>query len=301
METGETSKELSNNSFEAQFSRKEKLETSFGLVEIVDIKPLDYSNEPPILLALGWGETPTTHQGTLRTIFNEKRRCIAIKYPRFIHGDKSDVGQPKVEIEKAQAILDVLNIKGIATTDVIAHSEGAINAIIAASSAPEKFSSIVFVGPAGLIGKDNLPSLALRFTKMLSFEGLRFITGKDNKRKILLTAAWESFKSLKNPVRSLKEGSAIAASDIYRALADLQELGVSISIIHGVDDSVFPMAKLRKTAKEKGGLDVTGFYSVKGNHREISVNPERYASLAVDALNALSRKKFRAKPSVPNP
>lgn len=292
METSEFQPESVNSSFETQFSKKEKLETSVGLAEIVDIKPLDYSSEPPILLAVGWGETPITHQGTLRTIFNEKRRGIAIKYPRFIHGDRSDTSQPKVEIEKAQAILDVLNTKGIATADIIAHSEGAINAIIAATSAPEKFRNIVFIGPAGLIGKDKLPSLALRFAKMLFREGKRFLS-EGNKRKTLLMAAWESLKySFKNPTRALKEGSAIAASDIYESLANLQKQGINVSIIHSVDDSVFPMDKLLETAKEKGGLDVTGFYSVKGNHREISVNPRQYAALAVDALKGLQRKRL---------
>ena len=45
-----------------------------------------------------------------------------------------------------------------------------------------------------------------------------------------------------------------------------------------------------ETAKEKGGMDTIGFYSVKGDHREISVHPEKYAALAVNALEDLTKR-----------
>src|SRR3989344_5336699 len=93
-----------------------------------------------------------------------------------------------------------------------------------------------------------------------------------------------------NPLRTLAEARVISASDIYESLLKLREQGIGVSVVHAVDDTLFPMEKVLETAKEKGGMDTIGFYSVKGDHREISVHPEKYTALAVDALENLSNK-----------
>ncbi len=66
---------------------------------------------------------------------------------------------PKEEVRKALNILGVLEEKDVEKTDVIAHSEGAVNTLIAASLYPEKFRNIVLFGPAGLIGEDTFTRL----------------------------------------------------------------------------------------------------------------------------------------------
>lgn len=258
--------------------------------EVIDLQPPEASSPVPILLIQGWGETPVTHEQTLNTIVNNKRRALTIKFPRRGKMEKAE-DYPAVELNKAQSVLAAIDEKGIEKVDVIAHSEGALAAIIAADLEPEKFKNIVFFDPAGLIGKDSTVKLATRFVYMLLKDGARFAKGEGS-RKEKIKAALEAVKYFaSNPKRSFQEASAMANSDIYDMLGNLRELGIKISVIHGVDDTVFPIKRILSTAQQKGGMDTIGFYSTKGDHREISIHPEKYTALAVNALNDLEKKK----------
>lgn len=277
-------------SFEQKFSETEKLQTKSGSVEVSDIVPENNSDQVPVILVSGWGGTPVTHKDTLRVIHVNKRRAIALKFSRTGGEIQSEKNYPQSELNKAEALLAVIDQKGLTKVDAIAHSEGAIVVVIAAEIAPEKFRNIVFVDPAGLIGKDNPSKLVARFGLMLAKDSLRSLNVLDFKMGNRLRAAREAVKYLaKNPVRSIQEASDISAADIYEILTFLKKSAIGVSIIHGVNDTIFPMKALLRTAEKRGGIDTTGFYSVKGDHMEVSVHPEKYAALAIDALNGLKR------------
>jgi len=270
--------------------QKEQVRRVAGDLEITDILPETLKDEIPIVVLPGWGETPATHKDTLNTIASLKRRAIAINVPR-LGGVRTEDGYPRSEYNKAIALIDTLNKKELKTVDLIAHSEGAIPAIIATLNNPERFRSIVFVDPAGLIGGDAIPKLAARFAGMLAKDALRMAKVPVNKKLNMLRAVREATKSfLANPPRGVQEVNTIAASDIYEMLTALKEVGIKVSVIHGINDSLFPIEKVLQTAKEKSSMDTIGFYSVKGDHREISVHPEKYTALAVNALENLSKK-----------
>ncbi|HLA03673.1 MAG TPA: alpha/beta hydrolase [Patescibacteria group bacterium] len=274
---------------------KEKIERVVGTLEVTDItpKPENLKDRVPVLLIPGWAETPKTHDDTVKTIANEGRRIITIKIPR-IGGVKPEGGYSEAEYTKARALVDTLNKKGIKTTDIIAHSEGALSAIIAAEiftqeSQPQRIRNIVFVEPVGLIGKDHLRNLMGRWGKMVAKDTGRFFRG--SRKKNMSRAFAEAIKyAAKNPIRTLAEAGVVSASDIYKSLSDLKKNGIGVSVIHAVDDTLFPMEKVLEIAKEKGGMDTIGFYSVKGDHREISVHPEKYAVLAVNALEDIAKR-----------
>lgn len=276
----------------------EKIGRVAGDLEVTDITPENLKDEVPVLLVPGWSETPTTHTNTLQTIAAEGKRVIAVKIPR-IGGVKPEGDYPEAEYTKARALVDTLNKKEIKTVDIIAHSEGALSATIAAEifasqNQPERIRNIVFVEPVGLIGTDRLKNLVGRWGSMMAKDTARFARGSVNDKRNLLRASNEATKYVvSNPLRTIREGKSIAASDIYGSLSRLEELGIKTSVIHAVDDTLFPMERVLETAKEKGSLDTTGFYSVKGDHREISVHPEKYAALAVNALDALRAKDSR--------
>lgn len=276
--------------FERQYANIERVNSQAGHIEIVDVTPQVMKDQTPILLASGWGETPTTHKDTLKTIFSEGRRAINLKFPRISARTISFNEYPTVEVNKAVALIEALDSKGIKQVDIIAHSEGAINAIILAQLEPGMVRNLVLVDPAGLVGQDNVAKLATRFSFMLLKDSVRNITDP-KKASNRLRAAKESAKYfLRNPKLALQEAHAISQADIYEMLTNLRQQGVGISIMHGVDDTVFPMNKLLDEAKRKGGVDTIGFYSVKGDHRQVSVHPERYTALAVNALENLARR-----------
>lgn len=160
------------------------------------------------------------------------------------------------------------------TADVIAHSDGAVNTVIAATLYPQKFRNIVLFGPAGLMGQDTF---------------IRLLKGFAQQKEVTATALKEAVKYFaKNPVRAITEGRDLANSQIHEMLYSLHDKGIGIVVISGVDDPAFPMERMQQIVKT-GMLD--GFLSVLGAHGEIGNHPKLYMGAAEEMLTKLEAKK----------
>jgi len=280
----------------ASGSRVETIGRVAGDLKVTDIAPENLKDQVPVIILPGWGETPATHKDSAEIVAKEGRRAITFQVPRIGGAEKQDEHHQS-EYNKARALIDTLNKKEIKQVDIIAHSEGALSAIIAAEifaqeRQPQRIRNIVFVEPVGLIGRDNLAKLVGRWGAMMTKDIGRFVKGSLKDKGNMARAFNEANRYVvSNPIKTVSEARQISSSDIYDSLTHLRELGIQTSVIHAVDDSLFPMEKVMETVKEKGGMDTAGFYSVKGDHREISIHPEKYASLAVNALNDLAKQK----------
>jgi len=181
-----------------------------------------------------------------------------------------------------------LKKKGIEKVDVIAHSEGAINSLIAALLKPGQFRNIVLDKPAGLIGKDSKIALTGRFIKLLLQEAIA--------RPILLTDSTSSIRAgtrtaryiAENYHRVLKEMGAMSSGDITEMMTKLSEHGIKFSIISGVDDPLFPVNRQIRNMRQSNRVPpIKGYYSVIGGHNELSINADQHAALAFNALDDL--------------
>lgn len=278
----------SKESFEDQFSKTEEYKVAGGKAEIVDIQLSDTpKTEVPLLLAPAWACTTETYRPVLKTLAETERRVIGINHPRLggdmdIAPEEAAEKYPYEQVRKALNMLGVLDQKGIEKTDVIAHSEGAVNVAVAAMLYPEKFRNIVFYAPAGLIGEDTFSRLLKGFAgQSKPAESLAGIKVDDD----VTNSAKEALKYLaKNPVRGINEARDIAKSQIHDVLRYLHSKGIGIVVMASVDDPVFPMDRIQKVAKEDM-LD--GFLSVRGGHALLNM----HALAAEKMLTALEKKQ----------
>ncbi len=267
---------------EKQFGRVKKFEVAGGTAEAVDIHPLSPKSEKPVLFAPGWGCTIKTYKTAIETLAQRGRRVVAFNHPRLgdnMSATQREIGQkyPPEQWRRALNILGVLEQIGIEKTDVIAHSDGAVNTVIAATIRPELFRNIVLFGPAGLMGEDTF---------------IRLLAGFGRQKEVTETAVREAIIYFaKNPIRALKEGRDLADSQIHNMLYYLHNKGIGIVVISGGDDPAFPMEQMQKIVKD-GMLD--GFLSVRGAHGEIGAHPELYMKVADEMLTKLESKKTPA-------
>jgi len=96
-----------------------------------------------------------------------------------------------------------------------------------------------------------------------------------------------------NPRHQLESIGVIAKSQIHEIFEILRELGIKISIIHGVDDKLFSMDEVQKHTTSK---TADGFYSVQGTHYEIYLHPEKFTKVINQALDALEALRLKEKP-----
>lgn len=250
----------------------EDIKVEGGVAKTYDYSPNSghLKSEIPLIVAPGCGGTEALYHEDIREFVDAfGRRVITLDHPkRHKHAQSvtSKIGEIKV---KARNILDIIHQKNLEKVDIVAHSRGAIDAILAASEHPEYIRNIVLVAPAGFMKDDSFRKLALRFAQNIFSrrpDSLAHIPLSEQEKKL---ASW-SFKietilhcvygNLLNILEEIKE---IAESHVYEKLGALKEHGVKIIIIAPVDDKVFPIGKLQEMVRSQ---DINGFLSVVGEH-----------------------------------
>lgn len=259
------------SSFEEQFLKREEIRSPGGFVKVVDINRND--NVTPILLSSGWGETLEALKSVVFSIAKIMgRRVFACDYSHLdnIKGYKD--GFPASGYMKAHSFINLLNEKGIDKIDAIAHSEGAINIIIASYLNPERFKKIILVNPSGMMRNDTFYKLVKRFLSETLFEPITLDTAK-----IFLIYIRYMFRVItyvfRNPIQSLREAIGISRFKIFYLLRNIQKNGVRVAIVVNKNDIIFPAWQVKKSARK---AKVKDFYLVEGGHNEIHINPEKF-------------------------
>lgn len=277
------------SSFQNQFDQnREYIETSYGEIDVIDLIP-PQAKEIPVIFAPGWRETPELQQGCLEEVYNTQRRVIAFVHAASTIAIEKDYGDvPAVELQKARTILAILEAKHIKKTDIIAHSEGAINVAIAASLQPEKFRNIVLVTPAGLHGKDSIPRMLFGFARHMSKSGLN---------TNLVIKALKSKKrrntSLKQNIHfALQEGIALTSYDIHPLLINLRKKGIKIAVLCGEKDTVLPFKKVKQHLSKLASEPNYGFdiFTTKPGGHELYLEPKEVMPQVLGLLEQLDLK-----------
>ncbi len=283
MEAGE----LQAPPFEQQFKNRETLNFPEGKITVVDVAPRVLTDQTPVLLVPGWSENYDTYKKTSEVGFNEGRRVITVGQTG--DGKLPDSQEyPEEELRKAHLLLKTLERKRIDKADAIDHSYGAIYGLIAALMKPKQFRNIVLDRPAGFIGKDTKAALTGRFIKLLLQEAIA--------RPMLLTDPTSSIRAggrtaryiAEHHQRVLREMDALTGVDINELIRMLSDQGVKFSVISGVDDPLFPVERQGTNMLKSGYIPpIVGYYSVIGGHNELSIDANRHATLAFNALDNL--------------
>ena len=258
--------------FDQQFNTKKYIHFLGHSISFVDVTPVVLKSSIPIFIAPGWGETPKTFKDLMHLLFDAGFRVISVTHPRqdLKLITKSNIS--RLESQKAEIILTALTYLNVDKVNVVAHSEGAINAVIAAHMTPAVFKDILLVGPGGLVEHEGFLELASRFIGNIIQGGTRVFTGSVA-RAHMMRSGLETFKYfLMNPVMGLLEGSAISTTHLQNFLIDLHSHNISIGLILGTDDIVFPLKKMKSLTD----LPWIDFHSVKGDHSDIYARPENY-------------------------
>ncbi len=289
-----------------QFEHPGKVEVYGGEMEVVDINPEQPKTETPTVFLGGYLTSTESNKGAILKLAGSQRRTLSINEPHGIEPENIHEATeienkmiPNIEFRKVAALLKMIDEKGLDQVDLVAHSEGAIYGAWAAILRPERIRNIVLVDPAGMIGEDSASRIIKGTAVDIAIQTSRIWKkikenpeeGKEAKRRADQVGK-EALKSFaKDPKRSIEAIGAITDSQIEDLLLQIRELGIHISIIHGVDDKYFSMDRVQKVTKEPM---IDGFYSVQGTHNDIAHYPEKYAGLvdkALDALEVLSLKE----------
>lgn len=275
---------------EEQLKDVRTVESYGGQASYVELTPDEVKGDLPVLVAGGWSEGRNALKGTGEELFDNGYHTVLVDHAR--HGKPSAESFDSFDKEthhKANTLQKVLEATNIDKADVIAHSEGSLNAVLAALQNPDKFGSLVLVAPAGMIGSDSIFKLAGRFASKVARGATKDVI--DNPRIAAnLSLGVQSYVA-KNPAKSSSEVSALANTTIDDALAYLRHQGVRVGILQSAKDPVFPANRIKDHVMLDGPYqNVDSYASVanrKAGHDDLLINPERSTLAAVQMLETL--------------
>lgn len=286
-------KKSSGDSFEEQFKHKVTYEFSEGSIKVVDVLPRELVDNVPIILLPGWTENYETYEESLKILYKSGRRGISFEFSQAGGEKINDSDVFEEEYRKAIQINEVLDLKGITEVDEILHSYAALYGSIQILQNPKRVRNVVYDRPMGMAGSENKLLLFARWIRN------RWKEGKLRPRdpKMPTSTRQVSARAMKyiseNIGRAFTEGFDMARFDTNSFINRIADNGVMISLISGTEDLMAPLGRQIKHMEESGkDLPIEGFYAVKGVHNAISIDPEKYTALALDALNGLQARRI---------
>jgi len=269
--------------FQSQFKAKKRIDFHGHPISFVDVVPAVLKSSVPIFIAPGWGETPRTFKDLIHLLFDAGFRVISVTHPRQDLKLITRQNISRLEFQKAEIILTVLKSLGISKVNAIAHSEGAINIVIAAHLHPSMFKDILLAGPGGLVEGEGFLELVSRFIGNMIQGGMRAFIDPVARMNLIMSGV-ETFRYfLMNPVMSLLEGSAISRMHLQGFLTELHENNIRVGIIHGTDDVVFPLKKMKNLID----MQWIDFHSIPGDHSDIYAHPKDYISFFQERFSGI--------------
>lgn len=302
--TRENEREILLQLFDAQLAQPEKMQFREGSFDFFDLTPEVLKDSVPVLFVTGFGKSPQSYRETLFEIYVSGRRVIGLSMPTedvTVHEHERTENIPEVQTERALTLLYALIEKGIERADVVTHSEGGMNAAVAATIEPERFRNFVFIALPGVTSAVSYFEIAKRgFQNMKAVkQGVRegdLETRARYKRSNDDIKQWVKRRGgLKAAVESMNPGRV----EIGQVVRDLHNTGHGVSIIAHVDDKMLPMAEYQRNEEDKPRsteeLGIDGFYSVVEGHSMPEVDG-REGLLVANAIDALAHK-YASKPS----
>jgi pimeloyl-ACP methyl ester carboxylesterase len=272
-----------------------QLEKDGDITDIVEMVPSVMKSETPLMIMPGWTGTTETYEPNMKMIAEEGRRVMManseygedISPKNFLDEEKAQKYSVS-SLRKVAVYIDMLEKMGVEKTDVIGYSEGGMNAIIAATLYPEKFKNIILVDPSGIIGEGSAVTLPINFSKEVVSGALEWVRTKEGRKMMLDIFKGVAGTVLKHPVLAYRQLLGNSSAELVEEMKELRSKGIGISVIHGVDDKLFPMKEMQKYADADA---IDGFYSVKGSHPDFLFKSEAFTKASEAALSALEKKQ----------
>ena len=206
----------------------------------VNLQPKEPSVKCPVLFVLGWNAKLADYNGSFNQLVNTGRRVLSME-------------TKGTEDKKTDSLIKFIDSKGVGEADLIAHSVGSISSVLLAAKIPKRIRHLVMLNPASMLGNDSERDLIGRYKAMFQSMGVA-PGGEVSSRRSILEMA-----------------KTINKFDMYALRAKLQSLGVRVSSIHALADTLFPSIIVAAEANLRKLIQNEDFYLAdEGDHLDIA-------------------------------
>lgn len=251
-----------------------------GAIRAHTLYSANNSGHRPLLFVQGWGGSQAIAHSLAEHLLAQ---VPSVTYFDFSSLDVSshdcyEAFVPTPEYIKALGIYDLVK-KSTGRFDIIAHSEGAIAAAMAAYLLPEKFNTVLLIGPAGLLVRHTFTSLAWQFLR----SSLSEIFSREypyNARRVFQYFGLVVVYVFTNPIQQFYEALSTFRSQTLEIIKKLPGKGVHVIVAGFESDKLFPGSEFRKVLEGDVGISIV---VLPGGHNALYMEPNEF-SVAVNTL-----------------
>lgn len=261
------------------------VESSFGKVNVKEFSPENPESQVPVFILPGWSENPEVLEGSMDVFYKNDRRVFSFDHPR-------GAGEPEPtseELRKALTVLELIESQGLGRVDAVAHSEGAINVLIAASLRPEYFRNIVMMAPAGLIGKDSFINTIGRFSVKNVRNVFRAFLGQEPVAPTIKGLVEGAKYIAKNPRRAVREIKEISQTEIQDTIKDLSSnADIKFALLQSQSDVGFPPERIAENV-DINDVTYASLSRKEAGHDEFYIRPQKGAMASLQMIQQLEQ------------
>ncbi len=261
-------------------------------MEMLDFPPKRPGSEIPVVLVPGFTQTAFSFAPVIHQMNDSGRRVLAVGEHHGIDAEARRA-HPHPQLRKAMALIAMLDAKGVTRVDLVAHSEGAVVAALAAKLSPGRIRSVVMFNPAGLMREENLLFTAARLLvdqvhgiKDKLF-GSSYVRAGAERSRVEEICGQQMARYVKDsPFHTLREALSLASDNVRidGILKRLQAEGVQVHAILTLHDRLFPLALRDKSRLVREGVfKADHLETMPGGH---NTHMEDYVAIS----RALSRR-----------
>lgn len=223
-------------SFEEQFLNVSNLEIGGEVLPTLDVSPEIYQGKRTILFVPGWNVKLSNYKNAFKSLVDAGRRVVSLE----------TIG---TEEEKASEMIQLLDSKNLIEVDIIAHSIGAMSAVLAGLR-DNRIKHLVLLNPPG--DEKDSKGLIRKYKAMLSFEEAKNFADVGTKKIHEMAKVITSF-------------------DMDKMKQSLNNIGTRVLSIHGLQDKLFPPPETAHKIDEVNEFTGNDEFVVEGNHLQIDL------------------------------
>jgi pimeloyl-ACP methyl ester carboxylesterase len=226
-----------------------------GVVQTVDLSAVHHTENVPVILVPGWGNSHLEQYGKVLFSLAEKRRTIGFSSPHGIgieHAENcfsdSDIKSfSSVYLRKTAAFFEAVRFHNLSKIDAVGYSEGALIIAIAATLRPQMFRNVIFVNPAGTLGKTHPVLFLARYLLEVVNGSLCSLKSGSFFKKVSHIAGGHMQRIFSEPKRAKEDLYAAARANLFSEIHIPLRAGVKFAAVIAKDDMLFPPCRFRES------------------------------------------------------
>ncbi len=245
----------------------------------------------PILLSPGLRNRSDKLLPVVQEFARQGRAALAIEHrhtsgatpPEFVNA--LDL-YPRVEVNKAASLYEVITSRRLEQVDVVGYCEGAVNGAILASLFPNLIRNFVVLNPAGMNDSDDKFSRIAKIFIKKSIQDVKFavpllVSRQDpDLATKKLAASWDRIAGL--PTLRVLSRMAISPE-----LVRLEQQGVKVAVLQSRKDSLYPYDMVRSQVPNGLSAHAT-LADPKLGHAALLASPEFTVRAIVQLIESLN-------------